>query len=399
MTKGTFVLVVAAGRGARARQENCDLPKQYVLLKGQPVLQHALTKFHSIESIDGILPVIHAEDVDIFHDIAKNFSDRLLPPVFGGVTRQASVLKGLEALKEISETQNVESVLIHDGARPCFSRDLIDRLLAQLATSEAVLPALPVTDTLKLSKEQKVVKTVDRSNLWRAQTPQCFNFETIYNAHKTALDAPEIEFTDDCSIAEWHDATIDVIPGEERNIKITTSDDFKRGEHYLSDIMDVQQIDVRVGHGFDVHAFEDGNEIILCGVPLPFDKKLKGHSDADVGLHALTDAIYGALGAGDIGTHFPPSDEQWRGTSSDVFLKAACDLTVQKGARISNVDVTLICEEPKIGPHSKVMRESISRITGLDVERVSVKATTTERLGFTGRGEGISALATATLIF
>jgi 2-C-methyl-D-erythritol 4-phosphate cytidylyltransferase/2-C-methyl-D-erythritol 2,4-cyclodiphosphate synthase len=164
-------------------------------------------------------------------------------------------------------------------------------------------------------------------------------------------------------------------------------------------MMDVRPIDVRMGHGFDVHAFEDGNEIILCGVPLPFDKKLKGHSDADVGLHALTDAIYGALGAGDIGTHFPPSDEQWRGASSDVFLKAACDLAEQKGARISNVDVTLICEEPKIGPHSKTMRESISKIIGLDVERVSVKATTTERLGFTGRGEGISALATATLIF
>ncbi len=238
------------------------------------------------------------------------------------------------------------------------------------------------------------MKTVDRSNLWRAQTPQCFKFETIYNAHKAATHAPEIEFTDDCSIAEWHSATIDILIGEERNIKITTSEDFKRGEHYLNDMMDV-----RVGHGFDVHAFEDGDEIILCGVSLPFDKKLKGHSDADVGLHALTDAIYGALGAGDIGTHFPPSDEQWRGASSDVFLKAACYLTEQKGARISNVDVTLICEEPKIGPHSHKMRESISKIIGLDVERVSVKATTTERLGFTGRGEGISALATATLIF
>ncbi|GAA6212140.1 bifunctional 2-C-methyl-D-erythritol 4-phosphate cytidylyltransferase/2-C-methyl-D-erythritol 2,4-cyclodiphosphate synthase [Hyphomicrobiales bacterium 4NK60-0047b] len=399
MTKGTFVLVVAAGRGARARQENCDLPKQYVLLKGQPVLHHVLTKFHSIDAIDGILPVIHAEDADIFQDIAKNFSDRLLPPVFGGATRQASVLNGLEALKDLSNTQDVETVFIHDGARPCFSRDLIDRLLVQLSLSDAVLPALPVTDTLKLSCEKKVVKTVDRSNLWRAQTPQCFKFETIYNSHKAATHVPEIEFTDDCSIAEWHGASIDIIPGEERNIKITTSDDFKRGEHYLSDMMDVGQIDVRVGHGFDVHAFEDGNEIILCGVPLPFDKKLKGHSDADVGLHALTDAIYGALGAGDIGTHFPPSDEQWRGTSSDVFLKAACDLTEQKGASISNVDVTLICEEPKIGPYSKAMRESISKITGLDVERVSVKATTTERLGFTGRGEGISALATATLIF
>jgi len=394
MTKGTFVLVVAAGRGARAKKENCDQPKQYVSLKGRAVLQHVLTKFHSIDSIDGILAVIHPDDLDIYQDIAKDFSEKLLPPVFGGDTRQASVLNGLEALKDLSQTQDVLSVLIHDGARPCFSDDLIARLLNKLTSSDAVLPALPVTDTLKLSNEMKVVKTVDRSALFRAQTPQCFQFDAIYEAHKAALKDPQMVFTDDCSIAEWYGVDIDIISGEEQNIKITTSEDFKRGEHYLGNMMDV-----RVGHGFDVHAFEDGDEIILCGVPLPFDKKLKGHSDADVGLHALTDAIYGALGAGDIGTHFPPSDEKWRGVSSHVFLKAAVQLAHDKGARISNVDVTLICEEPKIGPHSLKMRESVSKITGLDVERVSVKATTTERLGFTGRGEGISALATATLLF
>ncbi len=394
MTKGTFVLVVAAGRGARAKKDNCDLPKQYVLLNGQPILQHVISKFHSMSSIDGILPVIHSEDVDIFQDIAKNFSDKLLAPVFGGNTRQLSVWNGLKALKDLSLTSDVNCVLIHDGARPCFSTQLIERVLNELATRHAVLPALPVTDTLKSSKDMKVVETVDRSRLWRAQTPQSFQFEKIYSAHEAANRSPEIEFTDDCSIAEWHGIDVDIISGEEQNIKITTSEDFKRGELYLGEMLDV-----RVGHGFDVHSFEEGIEIILCGVTLPFEKKLKGHSDADVGLHALTDAIYGALGEGDIGTHFPPSEEQWKGASSDMFLKASADLAREKGARISNVDITLICEAPKIGPHSEKMREAVAKIIDLDVERVSVKATTTERLGFTGRGEGISALATATLIF
>ena len=394
MTKGTFVLVVAAGRGARAKKENCDLPKQYVLLNGSPVLHHVLSKFHSISAIDGILPVIHAEDANIFQDIAKNFSDKLLPPVLGGETRQRSVLNGLEALKTLSHSKDVQSVLIHDGARPCFTEDLIERVLNKLSSSPAVLPALPVTDTLKSTQNMKVVKTIDRSALWRAQTPQSFHFDKIYDAHIAALNSPEIAFTDDCSIAEWHGIDVDIILGEEQNIKITTSDDFERGEHYLSDMLDV-----RVGHGFDVHSFEDGDEIILCGVTLPFDKKLKGHSDADVGLHALTDAIYGALGEGDIGTHFPPTDDRWKGAPSDIFLKAAVELAGQKGARISNVDITLICEAPKIGPHSEKMRAVIAKVINLDVERVSVKATTTERLGFTGRGEGISALATATLIF
>lgn len=394
MGNGTYVMVVAAGRGSRAQRDNCDLPKQYVSLNGQPILQRILSKFHSLSCIDGILPVIHSEDEELFSEISLNIGDKLLSPVYGGDTRQISVFNGLKALDNLNQTNQVNSVLIHDGARPCFSDDLIQRILQTLDDTGSVCPALRITDTLKRTDNFIVTETVDRSGLWRAQTPQAFHFPLILDAHRAALEVPQHRFTDDCSIAEWHGLDVKVVAGEDQNIKITTPEDFKRGEQILNDMLDV-----RVGHGFDVHAFEEGSEITLCGVTLPFDKSLKGHSDADVGLHALTDAIYGALGVGDIGTHFPPSDEKWKGTPSDVFLKAASGMATDQGARITHVDVTLICEAPKIGPHSEMMRQAIAKIIKIEPSRVSVKATTTERLGFTGRGEGISALATATLVF
>lgn len=394
MDNGTYVLVVAGGRGSRAKRSNDALPKQYVSLNGKSILEHVLTKFQAMDVVDGILTVIHPDDIDIYESVSKTVGPKMLPYALGGDTRQASVLNGLIALEGLTDITDVKHVLIHDGARPCFSDEMIDRVVKQLDHSEAVLPALAVSDTLKRVKDGVVTETVDRQELWRAQTPQSFNFQKILLAHKAAEVSDHASFTDDCSIAEWYGMDIDIVLGEERNIKITTVDDFERGEHYLSN-----DIDVRVGQGFDVHCFEAGDEVILCGVAIPFEKKLKGHSDADVGLHALTDALYGAIGEGDIGTHFPPSDEQWKGAASDIFLKAAAELVRSKGARISNVDVTLICEAPKIGPHSVAMREAIAGMIGIDVSRVSVKATTTEKLGFNGRGEGISALASATVIF
>lgn len=394
MRDGIYAMVVAAGRGSRAQRDNCDLPKQYVSLNGQPIIERILSKFHSLSFIDGILPVIHPEDQELFHDISQNIGDKLLPPVFGGETRQISVFNGLKALDDLNKSNKVNTVLIHDGARPCFSISLIERILQSLDETGSICPALRVTDTLKRTHNSIVKETVDRTELWRAQTPQAFHFPHILDAHRAALEETRYNFTDDSSIAEWHGLDVKVVAGEDQNIKITTPEDFKRGEQILNDMLDV-----RVGHGFDVHAFEDGSEITLCGVTFAFDKSLKGHSDADVGLHAITDAIYGALGAGDIGTHFPPSDDKWKGAPSDVFLKAAAGLANEKGARITHVDVTLVCEVPKIGPHSQMMRQAIARIIKLDLGRVSVKATTTERLGFTGRGEGISAFATATLVF
>lgn len=394
MGNGIYVMVVAAGRGSRAQRDNCDLPKQYVSLNGQPILKRILSKFQSLDCIEGILPVIHPDDEELFHEISQNIGDKLLPPVYGGETRQNSVFNGLKALDNLPQTKQVKSILIHDGARPCFTEDLIERIIDTLDDTGSVCPALGVTDTLKRTDNSIITETVDRLGLWRAQTPQAFHFPLILEAHKAALEVPQHKFTDDCSIAEWHGLDVKIVVGEDQNIKITTPEDFKRGEQILNDMLDV-----RVGNGFDVHAFEEGSEITLCGVTFPFDKSLKGHSDADVGLHALTDAIYGALGAGDIGTHFPPSDDKWKGAPSDVFLKAASQLATDQGARITHVDVTLICEAPKIGPHSEMMKQVIAKIIKIDPMRVSVKATTTERLGFTGRGEGVSALATATLVF
>jgi 2-C-methyl-D-erythritol 4-phosphate cytidylyltransferase/2-C-methyl-D-erythritol 2,4-cyclodiphosphate synthase len=285
---------------------------------------------------------------------------------------------------------NPARVLVHDGARPFLDAGLVDRVLAALDESPAAIPALPLRDTVKRGAGGVVTQTVERADLWRAQTPQGFRYKDILAAHRGVIGQ---DLPDDAAVAERAGLPVRLIEGSEDNIKVTTADDLARAARILS----ARLGDVRTGQGFDVHAFGPGDHVWLCGIKVPHDRALIGHSDADAGLHALTDAILGALGAGDIGVHFPPSDAQWRGAPSHKFLRHAAELVKQAAGAISHVDVTLICERPKIGPHRAAMVKRVAEILELDPKRVSVKATTTEQLGFTGRGEGIAAQAVATL--
>lgn len=385
---GNYVVIVSAGKGTRAKQQNHKFSKQYELLNGKAVLWHAIRCFDCLEKIDGILVVIHADDIDQYKNVTDDQFKKLLPYVIGGDSRQISVFNGLQAL----ESYKPKTVLIHDAARPFCSTSLIERLVDGSKKTDALIPTLSVVDTLKSVVDGIVKETIPRDAFFLAQTPQCFLFDNILEAHRAAAVETSINFTDDASIAEWHGMDVTCIEGEESNFKITTAEDFHRGESLLD-----KPLQIRVGQGFDVHAFTEGTEIYLCGVKLDFEKSLAGHSDADVGLHAITDALFGALADGDIGTHFPPGDPQWADADSSIFLKYACERLRERSGIISNVDVTLICEAPKIGPHAHAMRTSIADILSIDIEQVSVKATTTERLGFPGRGEGIAALATATI--
>ena len=285
----------------------------------------------------------------------------------------------------------------HDAARPFVDAEIISAVIAKLSEYPGCIPAIAVADTLKREKDGAIIETVDRSGLWGAQTPQAFRFKDILEAHSAAAASDRNDFTDDASIAEWAELSVAIIPGRPENNKITTSADLHEAETRLNTGKSRMLSDVRVGHGYDVHAFEDGDHVILCGLKIPHTRKLKGHSDADVGLHTLTDAILGALCEGDIGKHFPPSEEKWKGAASDIFLRHAAKLVADRGGIISHVDLTLICQAPKIRPHVDAMRDSVARIIGIGVDRVSVKATTTEWLGFTGREEGIAAAATATV--
>jgi 2-C-methyl-D-erythritol 4-phosphate cytidylyltransferase / 2-C-methyl-D-erythritol 2,4-cyclodiphosphate synthase len=368
----TAVIIVAAGRGSRM---GGGMPKQWQLLAGKPVLAHTLAAFAGLQ----VMLVIHPDDWLRAEALG-------VPMVEGGVTRGASVLAGLRAL----EGTGVEAVLIHDGARPLVSRALIDRLVAALEGHEGAAPALPVTDALWRGAEGFVAGTVDRAGLWRAQTPQAFRFGPILAAHL----AHDGTAADDVEVARAVGLDVAIVEGEDTNIKLTYPGDFARAEAVLRG----RDMDVRLGNGYDVHAFCEGDHVWLCGVKVPHGKGLLGHSDADVGMHALTDAIYGALAEGDIGRHFPPSDPQWKGAASQIFLAHAIKLAADRGYRLGNCDVTLVCERPKIGPHALAMQQELARIIGVEASRVSVKATTSERLGFTGREEGIAALATATLV-
>lgn len=376
-------LIVAAGRGSRAGP---GAPKQYRELGGAPVLRRTLAAFAAHPGIDGILTVIHGDD-RVEYEAAAAGLPKLLPPCLGGATRQASVLAGLEALAGHMPA----TVLIHDGARPLVSATLISGCIEALATHRGVLVALPVTDTLRRSVKGLAGPTVPRDALWRAQTPQGFRFDAILDAHRRMADQA---FTDDVEVATAAGIDVAMIDGDEDNIKITDAADLMRAARLLA-----RGGEARTGTGFDVHKFGPGDHVWLCGVRVSHSAGLIGHSDADVGLHALTDAILGAIGAGDIGKHFPPEEMKWEGAASDIFLAHAGNLVTRAGARISNLDVTLICERPKIGPHTEAMRDRVAEILGLERERVSVKATTTEGLGFTGRNEGIAAQAVATLIF
>jgi 2-C-methyl-D-erythritol 4-phosphate cytidylyltransferase/2-C-methyl-D-erythritol 2,4-cyclodiphosphate synthase len=376
-----IALVVAAGRGTRL---GGPLPKQYLPLAGRPLLRHSLETLAAHPGIAAVRVVFNPEDREHYEAATRGLE--LLTPVAGGAARQDSVRLGLESL----ETVAPDRVLIHDGARPFIDAATIDRVLAGLDDAEGTIPALPVSDTLKRGENGRVRETVDRTQLWRAQTPQGFRFAAILAAHRAARGS---ELSDDAAVAERAGLAVQLVAGNEENFKVTTSDDLLRAEQLLA----ARASDIRTGQGFDVHAFAAGDHLWLCGVKIAHERGLIGHSDADVGLHALTDAILGALGAGDIGMHFPPSDPQWRGVASHRFLRHAADLVAASGGSIAHADVTLICERPKIGPHRGAMVARIAEILAIDRRRVSVKATTTETLGFTGRGEGIAAQAVATI--
>lgn len=388
----TAAVIVAAGRGIRAGG-GAGVPKQYLPLAGAAVLTHSLRLLAAHEGISAIATVIHPDDRAHYDAAAKPFAGRLCDPVHGGETRQESVRRGLEALASLKP----DRVLIHDAARPFLTADLVTRLIAALDEVPAAIAAEPVADTLKrAAADGTIAATVDRANLWRAQTPQAFHFDSILAAHRNAAERGELSFTDDAGLAEWAGLPVKLVASSANNMKLTTAQDIALAERLLAP--SAAQFEPRIGNGFDVHAFTAGDHVWLCGVKLAHTQKLEGHSDADVGLHALTDAILGAIGDGDIGQHFPPSDEKWCGAPSRLFLEDAAKRVKALGGRITNVDVTLLCEAPKIGPHRTEMRETIAAILGIEATRVGVKATTTERLGFVGRREGIAAMATATVL-
>ncbi len=377
---GCIALVVGAGRG---RRFGGDLPKQYSLLAGTAVIARTLSAFAAHPGIAAVRAVIHADDRDLYDAAVSGLpADKFLPPVAGGASRQESARLGLESLRELSPGR----VLIHDAARPFVSAALIDRVLAGLDAGPGVIAALPVHDTLKNSRDGQVDGTVDRTGLWRAQTPQGFDYRRILQAHDACRGA---ELTDDAAVAERAGISVGLVVGGEDNVKITTRDDMMTAENKLG------QWETRTGQGFDVHRFRPGDGVTLGGVQIPHSQSLEGHSDADVALHALTDALLGAIGADDIGGHFPPGEADWKDAPSTLFLARARDLIRAAGGRVVNVDVTVICEAPRIGPYRQAMRDTIAATLQIDAGRVSVKATTTERLGFTGRGEGIAAQAVA----
>ncbi|WP_171167869.1 bifunctional 2-C-methyl-D-erythritol 4-phosphate cytidylyltransferase/2-C-methyl-D-erythritol 2,4-cyclodiphosphate synthase [Ruegeria sp. HKCCA0370] len=372
----TAAIIVAAGRGSRA---GGGVPKQWRSLAGRRVADWTIERFRG--QVDHIVLVLSDEDSAAWEEFRE--TDLILAA--GGTDRAGSVRNGLAALAD----RNVQRVLIHDVARPCVTTRIITDVLNALETCPAAAPGLAVTDALWVGHEQAVTGTQDRSNLFAAQTPQGFHYDAITAAHAAHPGGA----ADDVEVARAAGLDVCIVPGDADNLKITRPEDFARAERIMG-----TEMDVRLGNGYDVHRFGDGDHVILCGVKVPHDHGLQGHSDADVGMHAVTDAIYGALAQGDIGQHFPPSDPQWKGAASEIFLRHAVELAGQMGYRISNVDCTLVCEYPKIGPYAPAMREKMSEIMDLRADQVSVKATTSERLGFTGRSEGIASLATACLV-
>ena len=377
----TAVILVAAGRGSRM---GGGLPKQWRDLAGRPVLAWTVEAFRAA-GLTRLVLVIHPDDRPRAEGLG-------LPWVAGGATRSDSVRAALEALAGDPPRR----VLVHDGARPLVEPRLIHAVLAALDSHPAAAPALPVTDALWRGEGGQVTGVQAREGLFRAQTPQGFDFATLLAAYR----AHPGEAPDDVAVVQASGVPVRITEGAESNLKLTYPDDFARAERWLSDRQTDRgpTMDIRTGNGFDVHAFTEGDHVWLCGVRVPHGRALLGHSDADVGMHALTDAIYGALAEGDIGRHFPPSDPQWKGAESHIFLRHAAGLARERGFAITHCDVTLMCERPKIGPHAEAMRAALAAIIGIDAARVSVKATTTERLGFTGREEGIAAMATATLV-
>ncbi|MEO0411809.1 MAG: bifunctional 2-C-methyl-D-erythritol 4-phosphate cytidylyltransferase/2-C-methyl-D-erythritol 2,4-cyclodiphosphate synthase [Pseudomonadota bacterium] len=380
------LILVAGGKGVRV---GGPLPKQYQHVGGQPLLAHALGHAAQCDDIGLIQPVIGAEHRALYDDAAgyvpHALQHKIAAPVAGGATRQESTKAGLDALPK-----DVESVLVHDAARAFLPQAVVDRLLAAIRPGVGAIPVIHVPDSVKRLDSDSVIEELDRSGLALAQTPQAFKKGDLVMAFDAAKTQ---DFTDEASLARHAGMVIHAVLGDEALFKVTQPEDFIKAEAFMTTTLK----DVRTGMGFDVHAFEEGDQVILCGIAVPHSHKLKGHSDADVGLHAITDAVLGAISAGDIGDHFPPSDPQWKGAASDQFLLHAAKLVTQKGGLIAHLDLTLICERPKIGPHRQAMAQNIAKLLGLDHDRVSIKATTTEKLGFTGRQEGIAAQAIATV--
>jgi len=385
MTPSVVAVIVAAGRGLRA---GGGLPKQFRFIGGEPIIRSSLALMAWHGQVGAVVPVIHPDDAVSFATAAKGL--KLLPPVFGGATRQASVRAGLEALKQSPP----DIVLVHDAARPFCSASLVSRAITACAKTGAAIPALEVTDTIKsVDANGFVTGTHERAALRSVQTPQAFSYPALLDAHRRAAQEGREDFSDDAALAEWAGLKIAIFAGEPGNTKITTDDDFARAEARRI----ASLADLRVGNGVDVHAFGPGDHVMLGGVRIPHDRGLAGHSDADVAIHALVDAILGALADGDIGAHFSPNDQRWRGAASDQFLTFAGERVRARGGRIAHLDLSIVCEAPRLDIHRDAMRERIAAIADIAVERVAVKATTSEKLGFTGRGEGIAAFATATV--
>jgi 2-C-methyl-D-erythritol 4-phosphate cytidylyltransferase / 2-C-methyl-D-erythritol 2,4-cyclodiphosphate synthase len=386
----TAALIVAAGRGTRAAASGAT-PKQYVELGGMSVLRRTALVFTGHPAVDAVAVVIHADDRDLYTAAMADLGEKVAAPVIGGATRQESVRLGLEALADAG----LQNVLIHDAARPFVSDDVITAVLNALLRAPGAIAAVPVADTLKEEMAGKLIaRTVSRDRLWRAQTPQGFHFNAILDAHRRAQAEGAAGMTDDAAVAEWAGLQVAIAEGSERNRKLTTAEDLQMAERQLAF---EAAYETRTATGFDVHRFTDGDHVWLGGVKIPHSQSLDGHSDADVVLHALTDALLGTIGDGDIGQHFPPSDPQWKGAGSHLFLEDAARRVAARGGRIINVDVTVLAEAPKIGPHRDAMQAAIGRALGLPPSRIGIKATTMEGLGFVGRREGIAAMASATV--
>jgi 2-C-methyl-D-erythritol 4-phosphate cytidylyltransferase/2-C-methyl-D-erythritol 2,4-cyclodiphosphate synthase len=377
-----IALIVAAGSGSRVGR---SAPKQYTPVAGKPMLRWAVERSLATGAFDHVVCVIGPGQEQLYGEAVSGLTIR--QPVQGGETRRASVLYGLETIAEFEP----DFVSIQDAARPLVDGAEVRNLIARVEDGyDGAIVALPVVDTLKRG-EGEIAQTIPRAGLWQAQTPQLFRYGAILEAHRRAAALPEAKrdaLTDDAAVAELAGLRVALVAGRAENFKVTTSADINRLERLLAGVLET-----RIGTGFDVHAFGPGDHVVLGGIRIPHDKGLVGHSDADVALHALTDAILGAIGAGDIGQHFPPSDPQWRGAASAQFLRHAAELLAQYGGRLVNADLTIICEQPKIGPHRAAMAASVAQILAVPVGRISVKATTTEKLGFTGRGEGIAVQA------
>ncbi|EYR80034.1 bifunctional 2-C-methyl-D-erythritol 4-phosphate cytidylyltransferase/2-C-methyl-D-erythritol 2,4-cyclodiphosphate synthase [Shinella sp. 838] len=388
------VVIVAAGRGERAGS-HAEGPKQYRRIGGRPVISHTLDLFVNWLPARRIVVVIHPDDEALFENARAQSlpaGDRLTV-VTGGATRQQSVLAGLEVLAE----GDVTHVLIQDAVRPFVEPTILERTLTAFHHgARAVLPAVAVADTLKRADANgNVAETVSRSGLFAAQTPQSFHFQTILEAHRRASASGRTDFTDDASIAEWAGVRVHLVEGGAGNVKLTLQKDIAMADQRLATALP----DVRTGNGYDVHQLVEGDGVTLCGLFIAHDQKLSGHSDADVALHALTDALLATCGAGDIGDHFPPSDPQWKGAASRIFLEHAAGIVRARGGVIMNADVSLIAEAPKVGPHREAMRQNLADFLGISIDRCSVKATTNEKIGFIGRREGIAAIATATVVY